>query len=494
MSRFEGLMDDDDDYSNGVDSGSDDAITTTKSKFDGLMSDSDEGDDNEPAPIQTPIAAPPPPPPSTKKNVKKKGQDNDDDDDELAFLEKLAAQNKKNPEPVALAAPKKLELNIAKELNERFFDTTFDDSIKLPKNSSINKFITKRKNWPNLIPSSFNVTEASSNNGKNGKKRNKNKNKAETNDTNSQHRYSITLSDYGQSCKKNFAILQKNLNIDIMLYKLRSDPFDFELLMGIARYHLFRKEFQEATELVLRLTFIVQQTIPSKFIYNTTKFQSNTDFYNVIEFIARFAFRRGCNYTSTELWKFAVSIVENDDPNCFYLCAAVPALFSSDLEFIENILSKSTLRNQSSESETDNNDYLISFRGIPISFIPDWTVCQALLYLTEKNDNSKMAKVCALWPDIFTEMKEDDTVEITIDKNMPQQLQRLCIALKRRLKPIVMKDEVQAAVRQLEEKIKSEDVKDEKEKIFKKWSDFKDDIDVTMIVEEDALPVNPFNN
>ena len=105
-----------------------------------------------------------------------------------------------------------------------------------------------------------------------------------------------------------------------------------------------------------------------------------------------------------------------------------------------------------------------------------------------------MARVCALWPDIFTEMKEDETVEITIDKEMPLQLQRLCIALKRRLKPIVMKDEVQDTVHQLVDEIKSEDVKEEKERIFQKWSTFNDDIDVSMIVEEDALPVNPFNN
>lgn len=484
MSQFDGLMDDDD-YS---DAASDDDAPPPGSKFAGLMSDSDD-DIDEPPPVQPVIAAPPPPPPSTKKNTKKKEQSKDDDDDEFAFLQKLAEQNKKNPESApSVSVSKKLELNIAKELNERFFETSFDDSLKLPKNSSNNKFITKRKNWPNLIPPSFTVKEASSDNGKKGKKRNKNKSE----NSNSQQIYSISLSDYGQSCKKNFAILQRNLDIGIMLYKLRSDPFDFELLMGIARYHLFRKEFQEATDLVLRLTFIVQQTIPNKFISGITKFQSNTDFYDVLEFIARFAFRRGCNYTSTEIWKFAVSVVENDDPNCFYLCAAVPALFSSDLEFIENVLSKATIKSQSNEN--DGDDYAISFRGIPINYIPDWSVCQALLYLTEKNDDSKMSKVCALWPDIFTEMKEDDTVEITIDKEMPLQLQRLCIALKRRLKPIVMKDEVQDKVLQLSEKIKSEDVKDEKERIFKKWEAFNDDIDVSMIVEEDALPVNPFNN
>ena len=289
MSQFDGLMDDDD-YSDGDYDGD---APSPGSKFAGLMSDSDDGVE-EPVQVQPTVAAPPPPPPpSTKKTAKKKEQSKDDDD-ELAFFQKLAEQNKKNPEPV-MSAPKKLELNIAKELNERFFDTSFDDSFKLPKNSSNNKFITKRKNWPNLIPPSFTIKELTSDNSKKGKKQKKNK--EDNSNSTSHQRYLVSLSDYGQTCKKNFAILQRNLDIGIMLYKLRSDPFDFELLMGIARYHFFRKEFQEATDLILRLTFIVQQTLPNKFIYNSTKFQSNVDFYNVIEFIARFAFRRGCNYT-----------------------------------------------------------------------------------------------------------------------------------------------------------------------------------------------------
>lgn len=489
MSRFEGLMDDDDD-SEGFNSASDDA-SPPGSKFAGLMSDSDD-EEEAPAIVQPVISAPPPPPPSSKKNLKKNSKNKGDtEEDELAFLEQLAAQKQKSKELISPSAPKKLELNIAKELNERFYETSFDDSFKLPKNSSNIKFITKRKNWPNLIPLSFTFKEI--NTSKKNKNKNKNLGNAGLNSNPSSHQlYTISLSDYGKTCKQNFAILQRNLNIDIMLYKLQSDPFDFMLLMGIARYHLFRKEFQEATDLVLRLTFIVQQTIPNKFIFNSTKFQSNTDFYDVVAFIARFAFRRGCNYTSTEIWKFAISVVEKDDPNCFYLCAAVPALFSSDLEFIESVLSKSTIQTESSESGKE--DYIISFRGIPISFIPDWTVCQALLYLTEKNDNSKMARVCAIWPDIFTEMKEDETVEITIDNEMPPQLQRVCIALKRRLKPIIMKDNVQDTIHQLEDQIKAEDVKAEKERIFEKWSNLEGDIDVSMIVEEDALPVNPFNN
>ena len=153
MSQFDGLMDDDD-YSDGDYDGD---APSPGSKFAGLMSDSDDGVE-EPVQVQPTVAAPPPPPPpSTKKTAKKKEQSKDDDD-ELAFFQKLAEQNKKNPEPV-MSAPKKLELNIAKELNERFFDTSFDDSFKLPKNSSNNKFITKRKNWPNLIPPSFTIKE-----------------------------------------------------------------------------------------------------------------------------------------------------------------------------------------------------------------------------------------------------------------------------------------------------------------------------------------------
>ena len=150
----------------------------------------------------------------------------------------------------------------------------------------------------------------------------------------------------------------------------------------------------------------------------------------------------------------------------------------SKIHEIENILSEAN----------------ISFRGIPINHIPDWEVCQSLLYFVEKNDNSKLIKVCALWPDIFTEMKDDDAVEITIDTDMPSQLQRICIALKRRLKPILMKDDVQNEIRRFDNEIKQQDVKDEKQRIFEKWSEFDSDIDVSMIVEEDALPVNPFNN
>ena len=150
-------MDDDDD-SEGFNSASDDA-SPPGSKFAGLMSDSDD-EEEAPAIVQPVISAPPPPPPSSKKNLKKNSKNKGDtEEDELAFLEQLAAQKQKSKEPISPSAPKKLELNIAKELNERFYETSFDDSFKLPKNSSNIKFITKRKNWPNLIPLSFTVKE-----------------------------------------------------------------------------------------------------------------------------------------------------------------------------------------------------------------------------------------------------------------------------------------------------------------------------------------------
>ncbi|OHT08374.1 hypothetical protein TRFO_23218 [Tritrichomonas foetus] len=388
-----------------------------------------------PEPIPTPtVAAPPPPPP--KKQKKQKSEDEDED----AFFSALAAKQSQQPkrQPQIQAAHKKLQLNIARELIDRYYETSFDDATKLPKNASNIKFISKRKNWPGFSPPTFSMKETQ------------------------KQKFSLALSDYGQRSKAEFSLLQKQMNIDAMVYQLHSNPYNYSLLMGLARYHLFKNEFNEATDFVLRLTLILQQTLPNKFVYGVTKLIDSIDFYDIVAFIARFAFRRGCNDTSTELWKFAISVCEDNDPNCFFLCAAVPALFSNDLEFIQSVI----------KSER-------TFRGIPISFIPDWQICEALLLLDEN-----LNKVVNLWPDVFSED------EISDDK-MPSQLQRIVIALRRRIKPFLDKEEVQFAID--EAKNKKVDVEAEKKQIYDKWSKFTDDIDVSLIVEEDALPVNAEN-
>ena len=433
------------------------------SKFAGLMSDdySDEyfGEEeakNENQDIQkdeiksVPVVSAPPPP--AAKNKKKPKQEEDDDDEE--FLKAAAAKNAKNIQNAKhLSSQKKLNLNIAKELVNRFYETSFDDALKLTKNAQNqpNKFISKRKDW-SAFCSTFTAKEIS------------------------KDRYSIVLTEYGRKCEEESNHLHETRSLEALIMNFFSNEgnsFNVPMLIALAQLYLFNNEYNKATDMVLKLTFILQQSLPPKFINGVTKFQSNELFYTMIGFIAKFAFRRSCFDTSAEIWKFAFNIVEDDDPVYFLLSAAVPALFTEDLDFISYAINSNR-----------------TFRGIPLKYIPDWPIVEALLTYT--NDSSKLEKQVLLWPLVFNETLEKPS-------DVPENLHSICMALRRRIKPILDKNEVQSIVDKALQKLQDpenknqDDIKNEQKAIYEKWNSFQDEINIYQIVEEDYLPVNPEN-
>jgi hypothetical protein len=182
----------------------------------------------------------------------------------------------------------------------------------------------------------------------------------------------------------------------------------------------------------------------------------------MVGFIARFAFRRGCFTTSNELWKFAALNCGDEDPSGVLLAAAVPALYAEDLEFLTGMLSSQT-----------------TFRGIALKNVPDWTVCEALL----GGDLEKVAVEMAKWPYVFGLGEPEEC---------PLALQSLQLALRRRILPILDKEHAQKVTRAAKAKLEGLNGEELRRDIYEQWQFFPPDESLfAMLVEEDALPVNP---
>ena len=176
---------------------------------------------------------------------------------------------------------------------------------------------------------------------------------------------------------------------------------------------LFERQFEKATSIVLKGLYILQQHLPLNFIPLKSIIYPSTareDFLELISFIARFSFRRSCFETSKNLWKFGISLTI-DDPCNFLLLAAIPALYSKDKEFINEIINSNK-----------------TWRNIPINFLPDWTISYALLNLPD--DCELIAHEISKWPFYFTDFGKESNVE---PSNL---LSSLSEAFKRRTKKL----------------------------------------------------------
>ena len=412
------------------------------SKFAGLMdSDSNYSSEAEDEPeIPIVISAPPPPPP--KKQQKKKVQVEDEDDLE-EFL-KQQIQNAPPPKP-QVSAPHKAErlpFNLAQELKEKYSEVAFEDSNRISKGGSPLHFISRRTNWPNSTPLTYRITHVKN------------------------EEYSVEYTDYGAHQIKLMNGCETAEQLSVFLSRFHEFPFSVPLLQSLCRFRLFGQEFTVATDYCLRLTWILQQVLPPTFKPGQSRFINSPATQTLLEmiaFIARFAYRRGCYETSAALWRFGVMSSPDEDPALFCLCAAVPQLFDEDQSFL------------SSYVRSDR-----TFRGISISAVPDWSICEAIAQLPE---TQALDYEYARWPFI---LGQDEMPE-----ELPEQLQRVCAQLKRRLAPVLERHEVSAALRGAKERSKTIDNKEALQFVIDAWSKFNDDLDVSMIVEEDVLPVNP---
>ncbi|EAY11282.1 hypothetical protein TVAG_061860 [Trichomonas vaginalis G3] len=410
------------------------AALMSSSDYEGGEED-DEGEEKKeiyipPAPV---IQNTPPPPPSKPKQDEPKEKDID-----AEFMELMQQQKKRETHN----APKReindrLKFNVAQELIDRYDEQAFADAAKIPKSAPYNKFINRRREWPSVVSSSYRVRELPGD------------------------KFEVTFTEYGLSCKKQFAKLEElrvqGSIIQDALQILPIEPFCPQLLYPACNVALFQREFNVATDLALRLTWILQQTLPTNFKPTKTIFvgEAAGAFQNLAAYIATFCFRRGCYNTSAALWKFCM---ENfmDDQCAAGIAAAVPNLFAGDINFIERVYKSNR-----------------KVFNVPIQLIPDWSVCLSLL---EKSDD-RLKENLSIWRHCL--LGED------LPENTPDKLGSVEMLLKKRLDPYLKRDEVAERINKLSKEVE----KGDRQKLVLGYAAFQGDIPVFQILEEAAMPV-----
>ena len=405
------------------------------------------------------IYAPPPPPPpsssSPNKKQNKKQKKEMDEDEEFAFLA-MAVEQKKNQKEKERNQKKNQEkqekegneeetfqmssLNMARELKKILGTSAYDKYIKLPKNSSPNRFIAKQKYYPTPFPQFFQFQSLGDN------------------------EYAVNYTDVGSSQLSIFSALQRINDIQGIVELGPQMPMCPLIIPVICQQRLFNRDFDGATDVAMRALYVIQQSLPNEFIPMKSKLLPSpalSHFLQLIAFAARFAFRRCCFETATALWKFGISLTD-DDPENFLLLAAVPALYAKDEKFVDKMLASDA-----------------QWRGIPIKYIPDWSLVKAMFSLPD--DVMPLANEIARWSFAFVE----DGAECNLD--VPPFLASVGEAFKRRTKKFFEgKDEMLQTAAMLSTEI---DMTDEQAIAITYWSEVDTTgVDVADFVEEMVLP------
>jgi len=341
--------------------------------------------DNVDAPQSVPTNNPIPGPIKERKK-KNKAEVNENEEFEQLLAESNLRKGFPKKSKKILPSFSMQNLNLARELKQILGTTAYDDYLKLPKQSSNLRFIGKLKSYPIPFPDYY-VFEKTGNG------------------------YFVEFTELGNSQNSILEALERSNDIPSILEMFQEMPLCPRILPIMCQSLLFQREFEKATSIVLRGFYILQQSLPQGFIPLEAKlYPSNAreSFLELISFLARFSFRRCCFTTSQALWEFGLSLTD-DDPLNFSLLSAIPALYSNNSQFIDSIL----------ESKRE-------WRGIPIQFIPDWSICSALLKLPD--DCLPIAKEIAKWPFIFHD------IGVEYDLDVPPLLMSIGEAFRRRTK------------------------------------------------------------
>lgn len=374
-----------------------DEVNEKKFDFD-LLAEEDEEDIAPPPPAPVPKVAPKPPP-STKKGKQKGKKEEIDEDAEFEALALEMAKKKSEPKPQNKPEQKTFpinNLNFARELKTILKTNAYDEYLKIPKASAANRFIGKKKTWPSPFPQFFKFNPLDDN---------------------------TYLIDYTEEAKEQVSVFNAFKRMDDVQSILdmgRQFPMSPLTIPVLCGQLLFNREFDRATEVCLRGFYVLQQALPPNFDPMKSKIVESPayeEFLNLIKFLAQFAFRRCCFETATALWRFGIYIT-CDDAKDFLLLAAVPALYANDKEFINEML-----------------DGTHKWRGVPVEYIPDWTICRALFSI--QDDILPLSKEVARWPFIFKDIGANGEME------PPQFLESLGTAFRRRAKKFLEgKDEI----------------------------------------------------
>jgi hypothetical protein len=228
---------------------------------------------------------------------------------------------------------------------------------------------------------------------------------------------------------------------------------------------LFDREFDAATEVVLRGFYVLQCSLPTGFIPLHSKLAASParlEFLDLIAFLARFSFRRDCFQTSIALWRFGLALTD-DDPGNFALLAAVPALYAGAAAFVAEVL----------ESHRE-------WRGVPVRYIPDWPFVSALL---NPDDVEALAKEIARWPFVFEEYG------IACEMDVPPVLVSLGAAFRRRVQKYCEREEIATAIATAADLARLLDESEEQAVAMSFWFGVQsEDIEFGAFVEEAVMP------
>lgn len=395
------------------------------------------------------IASPPPPlPPPPKRKQKKEKKSAFDEEVEFASL--IDASNKVKSEKEAAKNSFSMQsLNIIRELKSIVGSSKYDECLKLPKSSAPIRFMNRLHKWPAVIPQYFNFVQYTTNS-----------------DDNSPN-YKVELTEYGKEQSSIYKALSRINDAQGILELGASAHFSPPVLPFLCQSLLFQREFESATEVVLRGLYVLQQSLPSNFVPLKSKLlpsEGRKDFLDLIAFVARFAFRRCCFETSGNLWKFGTYLT-NDDPSNFLLLAAVPALYANDEKFILDIL---------------NSDRM--WRDIPVKFLPDWSLVKAIIKLPD--DIEDLSNEIARWSFFFTDLGLTAS-----DIQVPPFLSSLGSAFRRRVAKYFEKPELESMLETCAIVAQDIDMSEEHAMILSFWMGVNaEDVEVGDMVEEFVMP------
>ena len=408
-----------------------------------LMNDENDTNEEKNEENQSINPMPPPPPPPKKNKGKKQKQTEEDEENDLQELilasKKVSEEKEKQKNTFSMQ-----KLNLARELKETMKIAKFDDCLKLPKTSSQTRFMNRLKKWPKNIPHFFNIVP----------------------EKNGEDAFRVEYTEYGNEQSSIYHALARINDAQGIMQLGQSTHFSPLVLPLLCQSLLFQREFESATEIALRGLYIIQVSLPTNYLPLQSKLvpsPARKDFLDLIAFVARFAFRRACYETSLNLWKFGISLTV-DDPSNFLLVSAVPALYASDSKWIEEMI---------------NSD--LTWRGIPIRYLPDWTICYALLQPPDEIE--LLSKEIAKWPFYF----EEFGMEVNID--IPPLLSSLATAFKRRTEKFMENSDISSMVEVSVTSAQFLDMSDEQAIGLSYWLSVPSgEVEIADIVEEFAMP------
>ena len=343
--------------------------------------------------MEVPIVSVPVPAP---KKPAGKSKEVYDEESEYAALQALSAQRQEERKRAEGTFPMQ-SLNLVRELNAVIGSTRFDECVKIPKAASPIRFMGKLKKWGKTIPQYFKLVQAANNN------------------------YHVTFTEHGAQQSQIYTALSRINDAEGLLALGRTSHFSAPILPIVCQSMLFEREFDAATEIALRGLYLLQQSLPITFVPGKSKLLASParrEFLDLIAFLARFCYRKECFQTCLSLWKFGLTLT-NDDPCDFLLVSAVPALYAGDRKFVEDML---------------NSD--AEWRGVPVKYIPDWSIILALMKAPDELE--ALAQEVAKWPFIFEDLGMQCDIEV------PRFLVSMGSAMRRRIAKYLERPEMES--------------------------------------------------